>query len=135
MRVYPATIRSYCFLHSLRSFAKTNSAKKRQKNPVSNAQTTHVAWETAPQVYCQRLYKMYVNATNHTGLIFEFFVSAICYHQNYKPRGIYQLSARVSPKVTYVTVDFTRFHGHLPLDHPAVACENTKCYSHNQILN
>ena len=98
MRVYPATIRTYCFLYSLRSFAKTNSVKKPAKNPVSNTQTTHVAWETAPQVYCQRRYKMYVNTTNHTGLIFEFFVSAICYHQNYKPRGIYQLSARVSQK-------------------------------------
>ena len=48
MRVYPATIRSYCFLHSLKSFAKTNSVKKTAKNPVSNAQTTQVAWETAP---------------------------------------------------------------------------------------
>ena len=31
MRVCPATIRSYCFLHSLRSFAKTNLVKKRPK--------------------------------------------------------------------------------------------------------
>ena len=54
MRIYPATIRSCCFLHSLRSFAKTNSVKNGKKNPVSNAQTTHVAWETAPKVYCQQ---------------------------------------------------------------------------------
>ena len=63
MRVYPATIRSYCFLHSLKSFAKTNSVKN---NTVSNAQTTHVAWETAPKVYCLRRNNTYVNATNHT---------------------------------------------------------------------
>ena len=45
MRVYLAT----CFLHSLKSFTKTNLVKKkRQKNHVSNAQTMHVAWETAP---------------------------------------------------------------------------------------
>ena len=54
MRIYPATIRSYCFLHSLRSFAKTNSVKNGKKNPVSNAQTTHVAWATAPKAYCQQ---------------------------------------------------------------------------------
>ena len=61
MRVYPATIRSYCFLHSLRSFAKTNSVKNGKKNPVSNAQSMHVAWETALYVCA-----LYVNATNHT---------------------------------------------------------------------
>ena len=27
IRIHPATIRSYCFLHSLKSFAETNSAK------------------------------------------------------------------------------------------------------------
>ena len=31
MRIYPATIRSCCFLHSLRSFAKTNSVKNGKK--------------------------------------------------------------------------------------------------------
>ena len=31
MRVYLVMIQSYCFLHSLRSFAKTNSVKKQQK--------------------------------------------------------------------------------------------------------
>ena len=31
MRIYPATIRSYCFLHSLKSFAKVNSVKTAKK--------------------------------------------------------------------------------------------------------
>ena len=68
MRIYPATIRSYCFLHSPKSFAKAYSVKtaKEKKKTASNAQATHEAQETAPQVYCQQRYKMQVNATNHT---------------------------------------------------------------------
>ena len=42
------------------------------------------------------------------GLTFQFPLSANCYHQKYKPRRIYQLSAQVSPKVTLVTK--SRFH-------------------------
>ena len=77
MRVYLATIQSYCFLHSLKSFTKTNLVKKkRQKNPVSNAQTKHVAWETAPSVYCQQRNKVYVNTTNQT-IYFKWPVSAV----------------------------------------------------------
>ena len=44
----------------------------------------------------------------------------------------YQLSAQVSPKVTFVAIDFTPFQGHLQLHHP-VACENIKCYSYDQM--
>ena len=75
MGIYPATIRSYCFLHSLESFAKTNSAKtaKKKKKNASNAEATLTAWGTAPQVYYQRRYKLYqVNATNHTHATFLF---------------------------------------------------------------
>ena len=74
MRIHLATIRSYCFLHSLESFAETNSAKtaKKKKN-ATNAEATLMAWGTAPQVYYQRRYKLYqVNATNHTQATFLF---------------------------------------------------------------
>ena len=77
MRIHLATIRSYCFLHSLESFAETNSAKtakkKKTKKNASNAEATLMAWGTAPQVYYQRRYKLYqVNATNHTHATFLF---------------------------------------------------------------
>ena len=60
-----AKIESYCFLHSLTSFAEKDSAKTAKKT-ASNAQVTLMTWETAPWVYCQRCCKMYVNATNQT---------------------------------------------------------------------
>ena len=65
-RIYLATIWSYCFLHSLKSFAKTNLAKIAKKKTVGNTQAIHMVWETTPKVYCQRHYKLYVNAMNHT---------------------------------------------------------------------
>ena len=72
MRIYPATIRSYCFLHSLKSLAETNSAKTAKKKTASNVEATHLAWVTAPEVYCQRRYKTHVNATNHSHATFLF---------------------------------------------------------------
>ena len=73
MRIHLATIRSYCFLHSLESFPETNSAKTAKKKNASNAEATLMAWGTAPQVYYQRRYKLYqVNATNHTHATFLF---------------------------------------------------------------
>ena len=73
IRIHPATIRSYCFLHSLKSFAETNSTKTAKKKAASNAEATLTAWRTAPQVYYQRRFKLYqVNATNHTHATFLF---------------------------------------------------------------
>ena len=43
MRIYPATIRSYCFLHIPKSFAKANSvktAKEKKKLQVTLKQRT-----------------------------------------------------------------------------------------------
>ena len=37
-----------------------------KKRTVRNAQAAHTAYGTAAYVYCQRRYKLYVNAINHT---------------------------------------------------------------------
>ena len=41
MRIYLATIWSYCFLHSFKSFAKTNLAKIAKKNCRQHSSNTH----------------------------------------------------------------------------------------------
>ena len=40
MRIYLAKIRSYCFLHSLKSFAKVNSVKTAKKTKNKKLQVT-----------------------------------------------------------------------------------------------
>ena len=82
MRIYPATIRSYCFLHSLKSLAETNSAKTAKKKTASNVEATHMAWGTTPEVYCQRRYKTHVmQRIIHMLLSYSTFFSLwICSH-------------------------------------------------------
>ena len=55
-------IASYTALNPLLKLTQ----QKLQKKTAGNAQATHFVWETAPKVYCQRHYKLYVNAMNHT---------------------------------------------------------------------
>lgn len=56
-------IASYTALNPL---LKLTWQKQQKKKTVGNAQAMHMVWETAPKVYCQRHYKLYVNAMNHT---------------------------------------------------------------------